>query len=720
VTLGFLDFETRSPENLKTAGLDRYMTRAQATIASWAVGDGPVYQWDMLHERVPQRWVDFIHNPNMTFIAHNAPFDRAVMERLLLHPTPPNRWWCTRAQAYAHSLPGGLDALCTILGVPQEHAKIMDGKRLIQLFCVPNKDGYFNEPKDYPDEWTAFKDYAMRDVDALRSIYRRLPIHNFRAENLRYFWLDLAVNERGFAVDVPLAAAAAERLEAAKAGSDLAIARATKGAVSAVTQRDKLLEYLQRSRPSLKNLRRDTVEKELAGDWLSPEDRFLLQARLEGSKASGAKYKRALQMHVDERLRYTMQVFGAGATGRTAHKGFQPGNTPRPVSFNPLAEKLADQHVPVDAEFIDEIILPAIRSGNLDSMVTGGVGTACAVALRHVIVATGSILPSLGLPAAGPKIELVVADYRNIESVVLAWVADETWKLTAFRAVFFVNARDMYRLLYSKFFGRAVESISDHERQVGKVIELSCGFGGSVGAFVTMAATYGMDLSLLPALVLPSADEGILARARDAHKRSADHYSLSEAVWTACHVLVQAYRSANPAIDKFKRDLGRAVQHVLMIRGSLKQVGRYIRVWADANVLTIELPSGRRLLYWRPKVEVKLVTDPETGEEKSQLITIYERARGPKMIKHVAWPGLFVENVVQAIANDVLRAGLLEVERRFPETVVLHVHDEIVCETDCDTMTVKDLEEAMCVMPPWAKGLPVAAKGWHGPRYGKR
>jgi DNA polymerase len=75
---------------------------------------------------------------------------------------------------------------------------------------------------------------------------------------------------------------------------------------------------------------------------------------------------------------------------------------------------------------------------------------------------------------------------------------------------------------------------------------------------------------------------------------------------------------------------------------------------------------------------------------------------------------------VQAIANDVLRAGLLEVEKRFPGTVVLHVHDEIACEVVPGTMTKKDLEEAMCVMPSWAAGLPIAAKGWENERYGKR
>ena len=163
----------------------------------------------------------------------------------------------------------------------------------------------------------------------------------------------------------------------------------------------------------------------------SPEQRFLLEARLEGAKASGAKYKKALAQHVDGRLRFTMQFSGAGATGRTAHKGFQPGNMPRSKAR---------------AESIDELTLPFIRSGEEgEACVVGGPNTACGDALRHTIIA----------PPGG---ELIVADFSNIESRVLAWIAGEQWKLDAYCAADRGEGADLYRLLYSRFFGATLDT----------------------------------------------------------------------------------------------------------------------------------------------------------------------------------------------------------------------------------------------------------------------
>ena len=709
MTLVYLDFESRSWENLRTAGLDRYMTRAEPTIATWSVERGPVRIWDMLHEKQPKEFTNAITDPTAVFIAHNAPFDRAIMQRHLLHFTPASRWWCTRAQAYAHGLPGGLDALCDVLNVGVDHHKSRDGARLIQLFCVPHK-GRFYTPEEYPDDWEAFKNYAMRDIDALRAVHARLPTHNFTGSNLRYFWLTTANNERGFAIDLPLIEATVDMLQRAKGRGDEEVARLTAGAVSAVTQRDKLLAYLLSRGVKLPNLRKSELEAALQDDY-SPEIKLLIAARLEGARASGAKYKKAIAQHVGGRLRYTMQFSGAGRTGRTAHKGFQPGNMPLARTFNPLAETLAKQHPAVEPEFIDNVLLPAIRNGSVaSSLVFGGPNTGAANALRHAIIAE-----------AGN--ELVVADYKNIESRVLAWLAGEQWKLDAYRAVDLGKGDDLYRLLYSRFFGRPIDSVSFHERQAGKVIELACGFGGSVGAFVTMAVGYGMVLDDLPALVIPSADERSLRKAEQVWRRaflSGADYGLRPEVFQACHVLVQKYRASNPRIDELRRYLGRVVEGAVRVPERLYEFGR-CRIWAKSNeVLIVELPSGYRLYYWQPLIESEKQYDPETGEEEERTYLSFKRARGGKMIRERSWPGLTLENIVQATANQVLRYGELEVDAKWPGVLVLDVHDEAVAEAPVGLIDLKEYEATLCKGWRWCEGLPLAADGWVGPRYGKR
>jgi DNA polymerase len=284
------------------------------------------------------------------------------------------------------------------------------------------------------------------------------------------------------------------------------------------------------------------------------------------------------------------------------------------------------------------------------------------------------------------------------------------------------KSKDLYRILYSRFFGADILRISDHERQAGKVIELACGFGGSVGAFVTMAVGYGIDLGTLPALVLPNADAKVLAKAEQVWWREflqANDYGLEPDVYMACHVLVQMYRTANPRIDSLKKQLGKAVDAAVRIRGSFHEVGR-CKIWANADLLIVELPSGYRLCYWEPEIEVETVQDPETGEPEERSYLSFKRARGPRMIRERSWPGLTLENIVQACANQVLRYGKLEVDKVWPDILVLGVHDEALSESRAGLVALDRYISELCKGWHWTKGLPLAASGWVGPRYGKR
>lgn len=721
--LAYTDTETRSTVNIKD-GTDRYMTGAECTLVQMAIDNGPVRLWEVMYEPEPVWFTHYARSPHTTFIANSYAFDRAVFERLLKIPTRIEQWLCTRAQGNAHGLSGSLEGLGAQLGLSDGDQKLKVGKDLIYFFCVPQKDGTFRDPRNHPYEWETFKEYACRDIDTMRAAHRRLPSHNFSGVNRQYFWLDGRINERGFAIDVPLAEAAVRVLDAAKARGDTEVAEATGGSVTAITQRKKLLEYLQQKRPHLVNLKKAAIETELQCDDLSPEDRWLLEQRLEGARASGSKYKRALKLHVGARLRYTQQYSGAGATGRTAHKGFQPGNLPRAVTFNRVAQVLAEQHVPMKAKYIDEVVLPAIRSGAIlqdwAALAICSPYTACANALRHITVAE-------------PGNVLLDADYKNIESRVLAWLANERWKLTMYFAMDRGEAVDSYKLLYSRFFNIPIEQVNDHMRQAGKVIELACGFGGGVGAFVTMAATYGIDLTTLPALVLPTASELARGKAEKAWNRAfktGETYGLEASVYQACHVLVQMYRAANPAIDQLKKDLGRAVEHALSNRGASPVLVGRCKVWATLGMLIIELPSGRRLCYWKAAIETVNEVDEETGEEVTKEIVVYYRTRGPRFTRQKAWPGLFVENVVQAVANDFLRYGKIQIQAETYETlakpvgwltiIVLAVHDSIKCEVRKGTLTLKSMIEWMCRLPPWAAGMPLSADGWENERDGKR
>lgn len=723
MTICFLDSETRAHVPI-VRGTDLYTRDAEATIWTWVVDDDKHCEiWDITQQKTPpKRFVEILRDDSITLVAHSAPFDRGI----LLHSRNSRlrialpRWRCTRAQAYAHGLPGGLELLPKVLGVPEEMWKHADaGHRLIQHFCVPH-DGAFYQPVDYPELWEEFKRYAIQDTLTLREVYKRLPTHNYQMGNLAMWHLDQLINERGFGFDRPLALGAIALLERTKGKHDDDVYEATDGAVGAATQRKKLLDFLNtKYAADLKDLRAATMREMLDSDDLEPGLRFLLETRLEAAKSSGAKYKRGVSMcGVRDRMRYTIQFCGAGRTGRDSHKGFQPGNMARPTIEDP--------------EYIDDVILPAILDFSnhgflLDNpMVFGGGNSACSNALRHAIIADRPEHPDGN--------ELLDADYTNIEPRVLAWIAEELAELVAYR-----TGADPYRLLGAQFFGITPEAVSKYQRQVMKVVKLSMGFGGGVGALATMSAGYNIDLDELVPLILPHATDAQLARADKAWQRAVievNDFGLAPDTYVACDVLKQKFRESLKATNQIRYDIDSAVMGAVRERGRAFKVAR-CTIWCTNTSLIIQLPDGSRLYYWSPKIHATIYTDPLTGKESKREYISYATARGKTWRREKAWAGLWLENIVQAIANRLLRDGVRAVHadtlavpeiRRYLETlpesertaIVLKIHDSVTLDVPKGSYTLERLIQLLTTSSPWAAGMPVDAAGWVGPRFGKR
>jgi DNA polymerase len=665
---------------------------------------------------MPADLAALLANPQVIWVFHNSIFDWTVFIRCLKVQLPIERVRCTRAQAYAHGLPGSLEMLGKVLGLAEDESKLVEDKKLIDIFCKPHDDaGHFYDRSTHPAEWDRFCKYAMRDTEALRAIHQKLPGHNYQGDNLATWHLDQLINQRGFGFDSQLAMAARQTLTEAKGLQAATVQSATEGEVRAATQRARLLKWLREKGYDMPNLRAATVREMLEHDDLDPLVRLVLETRLESAKNSGAKYARGMNLAgKGDRLRFAIQFSGAGRTGRFAHKGFQPGNMARPTAKR---------------GFIESVVIPGILNGDVirAPFIYGGPQEACANALRSSII-------------AAPGNEQVVADFSNVESRVLAWLAGEGWKVEAYKAVDRGEGVDLYKLLFSSFFGIPPGQVDDHQRQAGKVSELAFGFGGGVGALVAMAAAYNMDLDAIPAMILPNAKPEMLAKARKAWRRaflSGEDYGLEPDVYVACDILKQVYRASNPAINQMRYDVDNAVKGAIRNPGQLFEVAR-CKIWATATWLVIELPSGRRLLYNSPQVRSKRTVDPETGKEgRPQEYVSYLTTRGQSWIREAAWAGLFVENIVQAVANDLLRDALravhadtltvpaiVEYLNTLPEeartAIHLHVHDEAGVDVPKGSYPLKRLLGVLTTASyRWARGLPIAAAGWVGYRYGK-
>ncbi|WP_323026649.1 DNA polymerase [Castellaniella sp.] len=681
-----LDLETYCEVPIQN-GTHAYAEHAEVMLFAWALDDEPVAVWDCTADPIMPKALDVaLRDPDVILQAHNSHFDRTVLRHAMPgYPLPIERWRDTMVQALAHSLPGGLGQLCDILKVDQDKAKDKDGRQLIHLFCKPRPATSKIRRatrETHPEQWAKFVAYAGLDIVAMREIQKRLPVWNYQGDELALWHLDQRINDRGVAIDTELVHAAITAVN--REQKDLAhrTAEITDGTVQAATQRDALLRHvLEAYGLSLPDMQQSTLERRINDPDLPVELRELLAIRLQASTTSTSKYKTlAKGVSSDGRLRGTLQFDGASRTGRWAGRLFQPQNLPRPV----LEQDEIDQGV------------EALVAGCAD-LVASDIMKLTSSAIRGCIVAP-----------RGKK--LVVADLSNIEGRMIAWLAGEAWKLQAFRDFDAGHGPDLYKLAYAKAFGISPDEVDKHQRQIGKVMELMLGYEGGVGAFLTGAATYGIDLNAMAEAAWDSIPSGITAEAEQflnwrAGKKMGT-FSLAPRTFIVCDSLKRMWRAAHPAIAAFWKELqDAAVQAVL--RPGVTMTCRTLKLRRDGAWLRIRLPSGRFLCYPSPAVE--------DGKLSYMGVNQYSR----KWARLKTYGGKLAENVTQAAARDILASSMRPVEDAGYQ-IVLSVHDELITEApDSPEFNPGHLASFMTDNPAWAEGLPLAAAGMEVYRYRK-
>lgn len=269
------------------------------------------------------------------------------------------------------------------------------------------------------------------------------------------------------------------------------------------------------------------------------------------------------------------------------------------------------------------------------------------------------------IPKEGTR--FIISDFSAIEARVLAWLAGEQWVLDAFE-----NGEDIYCRTASRMFGVPVEKhgVNGHLRQKGKIATLACGYQGALGALKAMG---GIEMGL-------SEDE--------------------------LQSIVDSWREANPNIVSLWWDIDSVVKRVVKTRG--KEEYKNLVISYEKGILFIELPSKRRLAY--PKA--KIGTNRFGGESVVYEGIVVEN----KWDKIESYGGKFVENIVQAIARDILAEAMMRLEKK-GFNIVMHIHDEVVIESD--SSSIEEINEIMSVVPIWAPGLILDADGFESEFYKK-
>lgn len=714
-----LDFETRSACDLKKAGVHRYME--DPTTFPWGFrykfdNDPTIWEW---RPEYPDPVALLRHiEAGGVFKAHNLAFERTMWNVVMRRHYP--HWPelrieqcdCTMARAAAISHPQSLEKLGDALGLPLR--KDMDGHRLMMKMARPrsfNADGTITW-WDAPYDIDRNMEYCGRDVEVECQVDETVPALNHRERQVWEF--DQRINDRGVYIDIKFVQKMASVVEYAKKQNDRVMREITGRAVSKCSKDREIIEWLNSRGIECDSLAKGEVDDVLflASAYLDETAHDAIKLRQAAWKTSTAKYKAMLEcVCADFRIRGLLNYYGAG-TGRWAGRLVQPQNFPRVDPDDEflqvkiaLLHDLAKTHLPKDIyHFIADLYGP-LEVLELISK-----------ALRSAI-------------CAAPGRKLIGGDFSNIEGRVNAWLAGETWKLQAFEEYDAGTGPDLYKLAYARSFGVRVEDVGKgQKRQIGKVQELALGYQGGIGAYLTMGTTYGVNPFALagPVQEATPAEQWAETEARY-HRPGTARHGLKVKEWTALQVLVDNWRKANSRIVQSWWNYQDAAIDAVANPGTIcyPEHTRLVHYYSDGRVLWCGLPSGRYLAYSSPELVEEYVEyhDKVTGELKTRLhrkVTFWGTdSKTRQWVKQSLYGGLQCENIVQAVARDIMVDAMFEVESLgFP--IILTVHDEIVSEVADDPLfNYKEFEDIMSIKQPVYEGLPLSVGAWEDQRYVK-
>ncbi|WP_455223635.1 DNA polymerase [Granulicatella sp.] len=631
-----IDIETFSSVNLVKSGVYKYAESEDFEILlfSYSVDDAKTEIVDLAQgEEIPKEIIEALKDNTIIKWAFNANFERICLSRYLgekyLNPVS---WRCTMIWSAYLGLPLSLEGVGKILGLGKQ--KLSDGKDLIKYFCIPclptktNGGRVRNFPYQSKDRWELFKNYNIRDVETELEIQQKLskfPVPEFVWEE---YQLDQAINDRGIKVDMDFVVQAIEFDSVIRNQLMIEMQQITN--LENPNSVQQLKGWLENQGVNTDSLGKEYV-KELVKNT-NGEVASALSIRLKLAKSSNKKYQAMVDVACcDKRCRGMFQFMGANRTGRFSGRNIQLQNLPR----NYLSEL--------------DSVRAIIRIGDTDTMT---------MLYDDVPDVLSQLIRTAFIPKEGNQ--FFVADFSAIEARVIAWLAGEHWRKELFQ-----NGGDIYCMSASQMFGVPVvkHGVNAELRQKGKIAELACGYGGSVGALKAMGA---LSMGLEEDELQP---------------------------------LVSAWRESNPNIVALWWEVDKAVKECIKKRISTKSHG--IQFIYQSGMLRITLPSGRQLTYVKPKIGMNQFGGESVTYEGVGSTKKWERIEsyGPK----------FVENIVQAIARDLLVVAMQRLSKKYD--IVAHVHDEVIIEAPMN-LSLEDICQEMSLIPSWANGLVLDADGY--------
>lgn len=649
-----IDVETYCDLDIKDVGAYKYCEHPSFEILlfAYAFNDEPVEIVDFKnHENIPFRVIDALDDPNVIKSAFNANFERNAISNFFMQTwCPPEEWQCSMIKALTMGLPGSLDMVGKALHFAEDKQKMKEGKDLIKYFCKPCKPTKTNgqRTRNLPE-------HAPDKWETFK-LYCKQDVEverDIRNKLSKYKTLDK--EQRLWELD--------QHINDRGVGVDIEL---IKKAIECDEQYQERLISEARELTRLSNPNSPAQLKEWIGKRIGYAvgsiNKDIMPTLIKDAETQGKdEVKRILELRqlmgkTSIKKYQTMQVARCNdGRVRGLLQFYGANRTGRWAGRLVQVQNLPQNHLP-DLDDARKLL----RNGDFEQI---------EFLYDSVSDTLSQLIRTAFIPRQGNR--FIVADFSAIEARVIAWIAGEEWRLEVFK-----THGKIYEASASQMFHVPIESIKKGSdlRQKGKIAELALGYGGSVGALASMDKAKSIPEEELPELV-------------------------------------QHWRNANPNITKFWWDCDKAAKKAIKEKTAVT-LHHGIKFIYDPGVLFIQLPSGRKLSYIRPKIEPHetFSGDKITYEGMEQTSKQWKRldTYGPKL----------VENIVQAVARDCLAEAMFKVTTSEYD-IVMHVHDELILDVPKDKGSVEEICNIFGESIEWAKGLPLRADGYECSYYMK-
>lgn len=640
-----LDFETFSSVDIKTSGAYKYTQSLDFEILlfGFAFDDEDVTVLDLAQgDVIPNKVLKALHSDKIEKHAHNAVFERLCLDAYQIH-TEAKDWYCTMVKSAYCGLPLGLDMVSKIM-VNADKAKLTTGKALIKYFCVPRKPtkNNTNERNFYYDDLDKWEEFKRYCAN---DVYAEREI----STKLSKYKIPL-FERRNYILDQKI--------------NDLGIKIDTTLAKNAARVNDKFVNDLKQKAKDITGLLNPNSVQQLSG-WLAEKTQKEIKSLakenvsklLEETDDTTVREVLKIRQKTSKSSvkKYTAMVNSVCEDER-GHGFFQFYGANRTGRW---AGRL------VQLQNLKRNYLMDLEEAR--QLMYDGVYEDITLVYEDVPEILSQLVRTALIPKKGHT--FAVADFSAIEARVISWLADETWRNEVFK-----THGKIYEAAASLMFNVPIEDIGKGSdlRSKGKVAELALGYQGSVGAMKQMGG---------------------------------EKMGLSEPQMKS---IVNKWRRANPKVVSLWYALDEAAIRAYINKGKKIRLETYKNLvfFYDGDVLTIRLPSGRKLFYQEPA----LGKNP-WGKRSLKYKGIDQNTR--QWVYIDTYGGKITENVVQAISRDLLATSLKNVDEE-GYSICMHVHDELVSEVP-DEHAKNDLakiEEIMGRDIPWAKGLNLVADGY--------